>query len=159
MSLLGLVLSGPVPDCKTFNASKIELITFDVFAALMDLFPSLERNIGRVVPSLEANLVKAITYDWVSYYGSLAGQRFTRGITGHEEPFVWMSRSGLVCNLVSASSSKIKILENRRLTKIIPINSTVFNSMLGVWGDLIPWDNTIEVVTKLARTHKGQLLN
>lgn len=155
--LLLAAVDAEVLDCHTFNASKIELITFDVFAALMDLFPSLERNVGHLLPTLQPSLVQAVVYDWVSFYGSLAGRQFNPMQTNNEEPFVWMARTGLVWNTrLFKAYCQVKLIERRNLTKLIPINGTLFNSLLGVWGNLVPWNNTVMVVSRLAKHYKGE---
>jgi hypothetical protein len=84
-------------DCTTFDPSKIELITFDVFAALMDLFTSLEQDIQSLAPFLTHEEVNGVMYDWVSEYAESAGHQFSPSETGSEQPFVWLARTSLVC--------------------------------------------------------------
>jgi hypothetical protein len=44
-----------VRDCSEFDPSQIKLVTFDVFAALMDLESSLLRNVAQTLPTLSSD--------------------------------------------------------------------------------------------------------
>jgi hypothetical protein len=46
-------------DCSTFDPKEVKLITFDVFAALMDTMASLTAAIERIAPGLQDDKVRA----------------------------------------------------------------------------------------------------
>ncbi len=66
-------------DCSAFDRSKIQLVTFDVFAALMDSSTSLADNIASLIPlgSLSADVIEQIKNEWINKYASFAGKAFT----------------------------------------------------------------------------------
>lgn len=82
-------------DCSTFDPEKIELITFDVFAALMDLYTSLYRNVAKLVPSLSQSQVKELVDVWVGKYGVYAGKAFSANQTDGQEPFYYVTSHNL----------------------------------------------------------------
>ena len=101
LSLL-LLLSTAIPSidavqvCSEFNASKIRLVTFDVFGALMTTSSDLSRSVSNALPALR-NVASSIAGDMLSYYASFmdnGGFVFNSSI--HiPEPFVWVTRKGL----------------------------------------------------------------
>jgi hypothetical protein len=51
-------LNTEILDCSTFDPKEVKLITFDVFAALMDTMASLTAAIERVAPGLQDDKVR-----------------------------------------------------------------------------------------------------
>lgn len=140
--LLAVVcLNSPVHslDCSTFDPSKIKLVTFDVFAALMDVFTSLEKNIPQIVPFLPSTSVKPFVNDWVYGYADYAGHKFTKTETGNQEPFTYLASKNLDGLLVKYGLSG-------RVVK----GDATYTAMMETWGNLIPWNNTGAVLTKIA---------
>jgi len=132
-------------DCGTFDPKRIKLITFDVFAALMDLDSSLKRNIAEILPTISSTQVAALSQQWESAYGGYAGTIFDESITG-SQPFQWMLRTTLP-----------PILTNLRIT----VTDEQFEALISAWGKLIPWSGTTDTLTKVynANYHIGTLSN
>lgn len=137
------------------NYSRVQ-VTFDVFAALMDLFTSLRRNIAAAAPFLSADevlcaasltlplyrtcpQVESLMDLWVDAYGNRAGDSFTRSETGTLQPFAYVARDGLI-----AATRKMG-LEGQ-----IPTDGAVFTALLGTaWRALIPWNGTADVLQRV----------
>lgn len=129
-------------DCKTFDPSNITLITFDVFAALMDTPTSLHDNIAEILYYLHDDNVTSIMMQWLYAYASLAGKEFDIAVTG-PSPFRYTLRESL-----------ITILKNNHLDKQVPTDGDVFNSLIAAWGKLVPYEYTIAVLAKVATRYK-----
>ena len=69
--LAGLFLlscgAGPVV-CPELNASKLRLVTFDVFGALMQTQADLRRSVGEALPALSSDVAALVAGDMVSSY-------------------------------------------------------------------------------------------
>jgi len=76
LSILSVSLAIDTLNCDTFDPKKIKLVTFDVFAALMDLTSSLNENIANILPDLTKDEVQSFTEQWVSGYSNYAGYVF-----------------------------------------------------------------------------------
>src|SRR5690348_13741387 len=73
--IMAVVVESAV-DCSTFNHTNIDLVTFDVFAALMDTQTSLLQTFNSLFPgSPSAN---AFISKWITLYADQAGRQFTR---------------------------------------------------------------------------------
>lgn len=76
LSFLFTLSSSLVPSdaavsvCPEFNASKIRLITFDVFGALMTTSVNLRRAVESALPALSPSVASQIAGDMLSYYAS-----------------------------------------------------------------------------------------
>lgn len=125
-------------DCSTFDPSDLRLITFDVFAALMDLVPSLENGVMEAVPELRIDQARAIANDSMNGYGSYMNTSFTPEQTKGLEPFQFVIQSTLETSVI-----------NRGLTSLIPVGGEKFWRILEGWGNLIPRQNTKPVLAKL----------
>eukprot|EP01104_Vermistella_antarctica_P008600 TRINITY_DN2159_c0_g3_i1.p1 TRINITY_DN2159_c0_g3~~TRINITY_DN2159_c0_g3_i1.p1 ORF type:complete len:305 (-),score=55.60 TRINITY_DN2159_c0_g3_i1:392-1306(-) len=123
------------PNCSTFDPSKIKLVTFDVFAALMDLYTSLERSVPIAAPSLTSSQVGLMIDGMVSGYGAYEGSTFTTEETGGLEPFAYV-----------ANITVTALVEKMQLT----LSSTEFDALLNTWSDLIPWQGTQYTLNTLA---------
>ena len=75
LSILSVSLAIDTLNCDTFDPKKIKLVTFDVFAALMDLTSSLNENIANILPDLTQD-VQSFTEQWESGYSNYAGYVF-----------------------------------------------------------------------------------
>mmetsp|Transcript_6698 Transcript_6698/g.8658 ORF Transcript_6698/g.8658 Transcript_6698/m.8658 type:complete len:258 (+) Transcript_6698:45-818(+) len=120
-------------DCSTFDPNKITLLSFDMFAALMDLYTSLDLNVAQILPSLSTSEVNTFVNDWVGGYGSYGNAVFNEDITG-PYPFQWTLNDTL----------------DSTLTKMnLEISSDEYYALTQTWGNLIPWAGTTETLTKL----------
>lgn len=98
-------------NCSTFDYRNIDLITFDVFAALMDTGTSLADNIKTALPQLSSTQVKKFVSAWESGYVSGMDRLFNPSQTHGLEPFRWIIETSLV-----------QIIQQMDLAPIIPIN-------------------------------------
>lgn len=146
---IGVVVPGAEAlDCLTFNASSIRLITFDVFAALMDSGDSMLANVHELLPSLNATELDSFVSDWFGVYGDNFGKTFNPS-TQTPEPFTWVIRTGLE-----------SILQARGLAAKYPPGSAMFEALCASWGNLTPWPNTLQTLQKLStRFHVAALSN
>jgi 2-haloalkanoic acid dehalogenase type II len=135
VSLLVVVASEPVPvpACSEFNPKSVKLITFDVFAALMDLETSLIASATKILPDVSSKNIKTLVQTWEGAYSDYAGTVFNETITG-TEPFQWMLTTTLSTTLSQMS---------------ISASESQFNALVKSWGDLTPWVNTKESLAKL----------
>eukprot|EP01036_Dinobryon_divergens_P061405 gene61405-81849_t len=122
-----------VIPCSKFDPKSIKLITFDVFAALMDLDTSLIVSVTKILPSWTSAQVKSLVSQWENAYGNLAGTVFDENITG-PQPFQWMLSTTLTTILESMS---VSVTDDERAL------------LIQAWGILTPWVNTQEVLTQL----------
>lgn len=122
-----------VIPCSTFDSKTVKLITFDVFAALMDLDTSLTSSVTKILPTWSSDQVKSLVSQWENAYGNLAGTVFDESITG-PQPFQWMLGTTLASILESMSAS---VTDDERVL------------LIEAWGILTPWINTQEVLTQL----------
>eukprot|EP01039_Chlorochromonas_danica_P006694 gene6694-7401_t len=131
--------------CNTFDPKKIKLVTFDVFAALMDLDTSLKSSVAKILPSLSQQQVKSLAEQWENAYGDYAGTVFDESVTG-PSPFQWV-----------ISTSLTSILQKMAIT----VTSDEFNALLAAWGDLTPWQGTQEALETIynAKFTLGTLSN
>jgi 2-haloalkanoic acid dehalogenase type II len=119
--------------CSTFDSKKIKLVTFDVFAALMDLDTSLKINIAEIVPTLSQKEVTSIAEQWENAYGSYAGTVFDESVTG-PSPFLWVLETSLT-----------EILDKMSIS----VTKEQFTDLIDAWGHLIPWPDTSTVLTQI----------
>jgi FMN phosphatase YigB (HAD superfamily) len=113
--------------------SKIKLLSFDMFAALMDLYSSLNVNIAEILPNLSTNQVETLTNNWVDGYGSYGNYIFDENVTG-PYPFQWMLNDTLTTALNNMN---------------LEVTSSEFVELTQSWGDLIPWQGTTYTLTTL----------
>lgn len=128
-------------DCAAFDLRNVKLITFDVFAALMDT-PTALRNAGYAAlgSELGASGVDALVTCWIADYASYAGKTFNATLHG-TTPFVWVSRDGLAKCLAQAGALDAH-----------PPGSAAFEALAGsAWRQLTPWPGTGEVLERLNR--------
>jgi len=135
-----------VPSCSSLNVSSIEVITFDLFGALMLTEMSMERNIAALLPQLSSANVTKFTDLWLTAYVSYFGKSFDPSLT--HSPFQWVINSSLV-----------DILDKFQLSGVVPQNSTTFKALLGTWGNLQPKSGAAEVLAKLNRKYQLGLLS
>eukprot|EP01031_Cornospumella_fuschlensis_P024736 gene24736-29889_t len=121
------------PSCADFNPKTVKLITFDVFAALMDLETSLIGSVKTILPDLDDKSVTKLVQDWEGGYSSYAGTVFDISVTG-PQPFQWMLNSTLT-----------ETLSKQKLT----VTDFQFSALIKSWGNLTPWVNTKESLAKL----------
>lgn len=70
--------AGAVLDCATFDAAAIRLVTFDVFAALMDTPSSLSLSVNELLsPYLNATRTHDFAMGMLDGYSSYANHTFT----------------------------------------------------------------------------------
>jgi FMN phosphatase YigB (HAD superfamily) len=142
LALVPGLLATPPPaqlPCSSLDASRIRLVTFDVFAALMDTLPSLKADLGSIAPFLTSAQVGVIIKNWVHDYGAVQGQAFTRAQTGGAEPFPFFFQRSLAASLASLG-----------LTDRIPTGSTLFLDMYRSWGNLAPRPATLDALRAVA---------
>lgn len=134
----------PNPDplpCSSFDPSRIKLVTFDVFAALMDIFGSLERTIPPMMApaGVPAATARRFADDMVRAYGKYNNHKFTRAQTGGLEPFLYV-----------ANQSVTALVGQLGLQKAVPPGGPLFDRLVHSWGDLTPWPGTADALAKLA---------
>jgi phosphoglycolate phosphatase-like HAD superfamily hydrolase len=125
-------------NCSTFNATNIRLITFDVFAALMDTPTSLLTNVGAALPALSAAEVESFVNDWLDAYGLWFGKTFPANAL--PQPFPWVISDGLSA-----------ILAARNLSSSVPQGSPTWNALMTSWSRLTPWDGVADTLAKLQK--------
>jgi len=124
-------------SCDEYDASKISVVTFDCFAAMMNLEDSLLRNVKQIVPYLSDGQVSQLVTSWINGYGSYGGKTFDESVTG-QYPFLWVTAT----NLDKASHDMG-----------LHFSSEEFDALVKCWGDLIPWDGTQETMEILAENN------
>eukprot|EP01135_Chromosphaera_perkinsii_P003692 Nk52_evm10s252 gene=Nk52_evmTU10s252 len=120
-----------------------DLITFDLFAALVKLVPSLEENGHKYLPKEDIFMhnAKAIADKWVTMYSSLKDMNAFHHANGKEfwphdaEPFKIMLR-------VTLRSALNEL-------KIRPLSLQEEDIAIRVFGDLNPWPEATEALLKL----------
>jgi phosphoglycolate phosphatase-like HAD superfamily hydrolase len=132
--LLVVHSQGQQLQCSNFESSRITLITFDVFAALMDLTTSLTVSVARILPRLSQDEGSSLVGTWTADYGSYAGTVFDETVTG-SEPFQWMLNTTLA-----------QIDRDMELD----LSPDEFSSLVASWGDLVAWPGTKETLMTLA---------
>ncbi|UJR20161.1 hypothetical protein I4U23_023293 [Adineta vaga] len=133
-------------SCSSLNVSTLQIITFDLFGALMSTESSLERNIAVLLPSLSSNEIKKFTNDWLDAYASYFGKSFSSLVT--HQPFQWVIRSSL-----------IQLLASFHLSDRVPEESSTFNELLSTWHNLRPHDGIVDVLEKLSKRYQIGLLS
>lgn len=118
-------------NCSSFNASAIKLITFDVFAALMDTPDSLVTNVAAVFPSFSQDQLQSFVGDWLDAYGFWFGKTFPSNAL--PEPFPWVIENSLVT-----------ILASRNLS--VPRGSPTWDQLVSSWARLAPWQGVADTL-------------
>jgi len=121
-------------ECSQFDASKIKLVTFDVFAALTLLQESLTENVATLLPQLTPDQVTNFVGEWLDVYESNLGHNFSLSVTG-PEPFRWMLNTSLP-----------QILLDNGVTSI---ESQTYDALINSWGNLIPRSDAKFTLMKL----------
>ena len=116
--------------------SNIALVTFDVFAALMDTPNSLISSVATILPRLSPSAVNSLVDQWLNDYSNYAGYVFDESITG-PSPFQWVIRSSL-SNMNSSMNLQLSTEETERL--------------ILAWGKLTPWPGTYDVLAKISNS-------
>eukprot|EP01040_Poterioochromonas_malhamensis_P001238 gene1238-1313_t len=127
------VESAKTISCDTFDPKKIKLVTFDVFAALMDLDSSLLKSVAEIMPGWSSDQVSTVVSKWESGYSSYAGTVFDESVTG-PSPFQWMLKTTLD-----------SILKELNLT----VTDEEYAALIAAWSKLIPWPGTQGVLEQI----------
>lgn len=142
LALFGLMVCGNIFSvlgqqtsdvCPSYNASKIKLVTFDCFAALMALENSMLENVAKILPALSSSDVDTLVGKWEGAYGDAIGTTFDEAETG-AFPFSWL-----------ISTELQKILDEMQIT----VTRSEFSQLVQSWGNLRPWKNTQETLEKV----------
>jgi FMN phosphatase YigB (HAD superfamily) len=137
--------------CPEFNASKIRLITFDVFGALMKTSSDLTLSVKDAYPTLSKAIASQIAGDMLSFYASYmdnGGYIFNKSI--HiPEPFIWVTRNGLEIAL----KNRYPTCEN----ECLPSNKTFERLANYAWGNLTPYDDVISSLSQISYSNKYQI--
>ena len=152
--LLLTLLQTAVSVCPEFNASKIRLITFDVFGALMTTSVNLRRAVESALPALSPSVASQIAGDMLSFYASYmddGGFVFNSSIES-PQPFVWVTRKGLE----NAFSSRAPTCG----ANCSP-GSIAFEQLANsAWGNLTPYADVVPALVKISsRFEIGVLSN
>lgn len=116
------VLSAKCAD--TFDASKIRLVSFDVFGALMLTEDSMLDKIAQILGEANAPSVKPLLEAWFKAYIGEFGSDFSKyNVEYHSHPF-----------LTVITKSLTKILQDLTLS----VDEATHSKLLAVWGDLSP---------------------
>lgn len=128
----------PRLDCASFDPSRIRLVTFDVFAALMDVYSSLHESVPAILKPAGVSEADAVAFadKMVSAYGKYAGHAFTEAATDGQEPFEYVARKS-----IAAIAAEMNV--------DAPAGGQVFGRLLRSWGNLTPWTGTAEVLQAL----------
>lgn len=126
-------------DCAQFDPKKIKLVTFDVFAALMDVRLSLSSAIAKAAPFLSQEEVENLQKNMIWGYGNYNNAKFTEAETGGDEPFMWVANTSLA-TIIPALGMQMQI----------PVYGSIYNEILAAWGQEIPWPGTVETINKVA---------
>mmetsp|Transcript_8545 Transcript_8545/g.14169 ORF Transcript_8545/g.14169 Transcript_8545/m.14169 type:complete len:256 (+) Transcript_8545:35-802(+) len=129
-SLIGHVSAQTSEACPTYDASKIKMVTFDCFAALMAWEDSMMKNIAEIMPELSDSEVSDLMYAWEYAYGKAADTIFDEGLTG-QFPFSWHISTQL--NAIAPGLN-------------LDISRSQFDLLVKSWGNLTPWPNTQETL-------------
>ncbi|KAL9647064.1 hypothetical protein ABK040_016538 [Willaertia magna] len=127
---------------KRFDPTKIKIITFDLFAALMDTGTSVIQNINQLTKGyLTDKESQDLAIGWLTHYGETFWQynsllRDPEMTFGNKNTWKLMLETGLNY-----------LIKKLNLEKKLPL--TIRNQLYSVWGKLIPWPNTGIVLTKL----------
>jgi phosphoglycolate phosphatase-like HAD superfamily hydrolase len=137
---IAAVLALPVPDCASFNPNSIKLVTFDVFAALMDTPNSLVSTVTPLLQSYGVPSDKAAQFveGMIDGYSNYADHTFTLAETGGMEPFQYVANTSLVSLL-------------RQFHVPIAVDSPPFLHLLACWGRLKPWSGVASTVAAVFR--------
>lgn len=125
-----------VPCSALSSPGSLRLVTFDVFAALMQTQDSLVNSTIAALPD-HASSASAIVTSWINCYGGNAGSTFdpARYVP---QPFTWIMRS---CLWGALNSSGLGV-------DIAPGTAT-FETLAVAWSVLKPYEGTVEALRAL----------
>ena len=145
--------AGPVV-CPELNASKLRLVTFDVFGALMQTQADLRRSVGEALPALSSDVAALVAGDMVSSYAGYmdsGGFVFDSGVHT-PQPFVWVTRTGLASALAARAPACG--------AECAPGGAPFERLATWAWGNLTPYaDVTIALSRVALRYEVGVLSN
>jgi hypothetical protein len=132
-------------SCPALDPSKLALVTFDAFGALLDTEKSLTSEVRAALPAGDAGKVAGIVNDWIQGYESYAGKTdFDSGVQA-PQPFVWVIRESLTTALSNAG---------------VTLAAADFDRLAGAWGRLAAKPGAVDVLTRVAeRFNVGILSN
>jgi 2-haloalkanoic acid dehalogenase type II len=138
-----LVLAVPLAaaiECSAFNASNIKLVSFDVFAALMDTPTSLIETVSPILNpfGVDTETAERFVDGMLEGYSNYADHVFTRQETGGVEPFQFVTNSSLTA-----------LLQSFHLP--IAVDSPPFLALLECWSRLRPWPGVVNTISAIAR--------
>ncbi len=127
-------------DCNSFDYSQIKLVTFDVFAALMDVISSTSLTVSEILsPWLPESDGRAFALAMVYGYSDFADHVFTEAevlpltfsLLNQQLIEIWPcwifpQTGGLEPFQYVANATIVKQLAKMNLTQAIPVNSPVF---------------------------------
>ena len=121
------------------DLSAVQLVTFDIFAALSDTLPSLTAAVSASAPAVGDP--PAFVLEWVNAYGASAGASFTPAqVSPYPQPFPYVIRGGLDAALAA-----------RSLTATYPPGSPAYEALAAAWGSsLQPYADTAQALSRLA---------
>ncbi|CAE7909454.1 unnamed protein product [Symbiodinium microadriaticum] len=119
--------------CPDYDYTKIKLVTFDCFAALMQWENSMFDNVAEILPSLTSSQVHDLVTKWEGKYGNAQGTRFEEKQTG-AFPFSWY-----------ISTQLQPILDDMKIT----VTRDEYDQLVKSWGNLRPWTNTQATLEKI----------
>lgn len=123
--------------CPLYDASKIRLVTFDCFAALMNWEDSMRSNVAAILPSLSESQVNDLVSKWESSYGANQGRVFEESQSG-ADAFSW-----------SISTDLNGILNDMGIS----VTRSEYDQLVKSWGNLTPWDGTQEALAQIASSN------
>ena len=127
----------PVVPCASLSSpGSLRLVTFDVFAALMETKASLENATAAAIPS--ASSPSTIVDSWVSCYGSYAGITFDPA-SFTPQPFPWIVRH---CLWQALNASGLGASDGP--------GTASFEALAVAWSTLTPWSGTADALRALA---------
>jgi len=127
-------------DCKSFDSREIRLVTFDVFAAMMDTESSLVNSVYSLLSKalgVSFSVSQDIAYEWLESYGNYAGHVFTVNATNGEQPFLWLIKTNLPTIL-------------HKYNVNVSTSSQLFQNLIDAWGVLTPWPQTQNSILRVA---------
>jgi 2-haloacid dehalogenase len=132
---------GGEADCSTFDARAIKLVSFDVFAALMDTPGSLLTSVAPILARFGVDghdpRLQQFVEGMLDGYSGYANHTFSRAETGGDEPFQYVTNTSLVA-----------LIHSMQLP--IPVDSPSFVDLLACWSQLQPWPGVASTLAVVA---------
>ncbi|KAJ4456166.1 hypothetical protein PAPYR_8695 [Paratrimastix pyriformis] len=145
--------ASPRALCSDFDYTKIQLITFDGFAALFDTYGSLPPNFRQIFDELAVSneTIVEFTKEWLGYYSTENWMYYNTltmspGVRSASDPFQYLMRTGLA-----------NVMSHLRISA----TTDQVEQLMKAWGHLNPHPGVVDTLVKLngRGIHVGILSN